>query len=69
MNVAEALYPYVLAVANIAIGWLSYDVSRPGLAVPFLAIGLLVFAAVVGQTLVQYTPLRCRTERRREEPW
>lgn len=69
MNVVQALYPYVLAALNVAIGWLSYAVFTPEFAVPFLAIGLLVFVAVVGETVTRYVPGPKRAERRRNKPW
>lgn len=65
MNAVQVLYPYVLAALNIAVAWLSYVLLTPDFAVPFLAIGLLVFIAVVGQTLARYTT-RTRATRRKE---
>ncbi|WP_324664508.1 hypothetical protein [Haloarcula sediminis] len=66
MNAVQILYPYVLAALNIAVAWLSYVLLTPDFAVPFLAIGLLVFVAVVGQTAARYISGRTRASRRRE---
>lgn len=65
MNAVQVLYPYVLAALNIAVAWLSYVLLTPDFAVPFLAAGLLVLIAVVGQTLARYTG-RTRATQRKE---
>jgi len=61
MNVVRILYPCALAAVNVAIGWLSYALFTPALAVPFFAIGLLVFLAVIGQTVNRYVSVQGRT--------
>jgi len=68
MNVVQILYPYVLATVNIVVGWLTYVLLTPDFAVPFLAIGLLVFIAVVGQTVAAHTPSRTRATLQRNKP-
>jgi len=61
MNAVQILYPYALAAVNLAIAWLSYALFTPEFAVPFLAIGLLVFLAVIGQTVNRYVSVPGRT--------
>lgn len=53
MNLIHALYPYVLATMNMGIGWLSVAVLEYDVGVFFVGIGLLVFGAVVGRTVVR----------------
>jgi predicted RND superfamily exporter protein len=55
MNLVHALYPYVLAAVNTAIGWLSFTVLDIEFGVLFISIGLLVFLAVVGRTALRIT--------------
>jgi len=69
MNVVQILYPYVLVVVNMAIGWLSYALFTPEFAVPFLVIGLLVLLTVVGQTVRRYVPVPGQTGLQSEGPW
>lgn len=66
MNVVRTLYPFVLATLNISVAWLSYVLLTPDFAVPFLAIGLLVFITSVGQAVAGYVSSRTRTTLRRE---
>ena len=55
MNLVQTFYPYVLAVINTGIGWLSYTLPNLDFGLVFLIIGLLVFIAVVGRTVLRIT--------------
>ena len=62
MNLLQALYPCALAAMNLGIGWLSVAVLEFQFGVLFVGIGVLVFGAVVGQTVVRFA---CRPSLRR----
>lgn len=45
MAVLQTLYPYLLAVANVAVGWLFVEVLDTTLGVLLVTLGLLIFLA------------------------
>jgi len=57
MNLVQTLYPYVLAAINTGIGWLSYTFLNLDFGVLFMIIGLLVFFAVVGRSVLRVNVL------------
>jgi hypothetical protein len=54
MYVRQIMYPFVLAGANLGMGWLLYHLSEPGLGVLLVVIGIFVILASVGSTLTRH---------------
>ena len=57
MYLLQTIYPFSLASANIAMGWLLYHLSEPVLGVLLVLIGLFVVLASIGSTVSQRRPV------------
>lgn len=51
MSILRSLYPYGLAAANVAVGWLLYDVLNSNLGVLLVTVGAVILLTVVHDRL------------------
>lgn len=56
MYLLHAIYPFALAGANVAMGWLLYHLSEPVFGGLLVTIGLLVILALIGGTVNEHRP-------------
>lgn len=58
MYLLETIYPFVLASANMAVGWLLYDLFASPFAGLLVVVGLLVILALAGTAISDTTAER-----------
>lgn len=51
METSRAIYPFALALSNIALGWLLYRPLGSVLGVPLVGVGILVILTRVGSAV------------------
>lgn len=51
MDPLRAIYPFGLASANVSMGWLLYQVSKPGWGGLLIMIGLFVILTLIGSAI------------------
>lgn len=54
MDPLRAIYPFGLASANVIMGWLLYQLSKPGWGSLLAVIGLFVILTVIGSAISEY---------------
>lgn len=57
MQFQQAVYPLVLAGANVAMGWLLYYFSEPIVGGLLIVIGTFVILVSMGSTLKEHQPV------------
>ncbi len=57
MYLLEVVYPFALAGANVAMGWLLFRLSEPVLGGLLVTIGLFVVLASIGSAVSERRPV------------
>jgi hypothetical protein len=57
MYLLETIYPFGLASANLAMGWLLYHLSEPVLGGLLVMIGVFVILTTIGTTVIEHQPV------------
>lgn len=60
MPILETIYPFGLAVANIAVGWLLYGTLNSSISTILASVGVIIILAVV-HDIFEATTRRSRT--------
>lgn len=58
MHLLRTVYPFSLAGANVAMGWLLYRLSEPILGVLLVVIGVFVILTSIGSAVSQHRPVQ-----------
>jgi len=61
MYLIETIYPFALASANMALGWVLYHLSEPVFGGLLVIIGCFVILALIGSTISEYRPVLSRS--------
>ena len=56
MHLLRTVYPFALAGANVAMGWLLYRLSEPVLGVALVVVGIVVVLTSIGSAVSQHRP-------------
>jgi hypothetical protein len=54
MDSLRAIYPFGLASANVIMGWLLYQLSKPGWGGLLIVIGLCVILTLIGSAISEF---------------
>jgi len=57
MYLLETIYPFGLASANLAMGWLLYHLSEPAVGGLLVMIGIFVILTAIGTTVSEHRPV------------
>lgn len=57
MYLLETVYPFAIATANLALGWVLYHLSEPVFGGVLAVLGLFVILTSIGSTVSKHRPV------------
>lgn len=57
MYLLETIYPFAIATANLALGWVLYHFSEPVFGGVLAILGLFVILTLIGRTVSKHRPV------------